>query len=211
VRQHGDGCIHQVYAGAALLRLLTNGGARLCKKARVGYVDADLVGAVGELADRQGVVKVLGGEWIDRHGDAVPVVRAFGQLFGQDLAVAALKVLGLALDLGRERGFKPMLHDDGVHLGAVLAGFADGLYHFALGCRAVKGQKLHQELGVLGRDTAHLDRLFKALVVRDNFAALNGADKGGLGALDYFFDAAAWAGEDGKEIYLDLVDIKRAV
>jgi len=61
VREHGDGGVYKVDAGTALLGLVAYRGARFGKKGRIGDMYANLKSTVGVSAQRECVVKVLGG------------------------------------------------------------------------------------------------------------------------------------------------------
>ena len=65
LRQHGDGAIGEVDAGAAQTGFEIEGGAGLDVFGHVGDVDLELVAAVGAIGDENGVVEVAGGLAVD--------------------------------------------------------------------------------------------------------------------------------------------------
>ena len=65
LRQHGDGAIGEVDAGAAQAGFEIEGGVGSDVLGHVGDVDLQLVAAVGALGDENGVVEVAGGLAVD--------------------------------------------------------------------------------------------------------------------------------------------------
>ena len=100
----------------------------------VGDMHADLPVAVGELADREGVVEVLGVARVDGEGCDAAEVLATGHLLGGDAGVDAvgglLDVLGIAVG-------EAELGQDGVHLGVVLTLGAQDVDDLATGVHLV--------------------------------------------------------------------------
>src|SRR3989338_10764991 len=122
-------------------------------------MDADFILAVGEFAQRQRVVEVLGGNRVDGHGSQLAIVGALRQFFFNYFAMAGFKRLCLRFYFGRKRSFEAVLHHNRVHLGAVLAGFADSFKNFALCYFAVVAYKFDKYFGSVGWSSADLYRI----------------------------------------------------
>ena len=92
-------------------------------------MDTDLVVAVVQLAERQGVVEVLGVGRVDGEGeDLAEVLAACAVLVGDDVGDEVGGVLHLFLELVGEAE----LRQDGVHFGIVLAGHAQDVHNVAV-------------------------------------------------------------------------------
>ena len=129
-REHRDGAVDKVDAGAALAGLLVDGSAGLDVPADVGDVHADLVVAIGQGLEGERVVKVLGVGRVDGEGKGVAEVGAALELGLADLLGDGV---GGILHLFFEAPGQVELGEDGVHLGVVLAREAEHLGDVALG------------------------------------------------------------------------------
>ena len=120
-RQHRDGAVGEVDAGAAQAGLGVDGRCRAHVVADVGDVDVQRVVAVGELVDPDGVVEVAGGLAVDgddRH--LAEVAAAFEFLRGDHDGDG----LGLLDHLGREAMRQVVLADDDFDVDSEIVGIA---------------------------------------------------------------------------------------
>ena len=144
LRQHGHGAVHQIDGGAAGLGLGVHRRPGLHVVRDVGDMDAHLVVAVVQLAERQGVVVVLGIRRVDGEGEDLPEVLATGAVLVGDFVGNGIRgVLHGLVELVR----KAELRQDGVHLGVVLAGHAQHVHDVADGARLAARPLVHD-----GRD-----------------------------------------------------------
>ena len=131
--EHRYGAVHQIDRRAAFDGFVIDHRVGLDVVGDVGDVDADLPDAVAHLADREGVVEVLGVGRVDREGHHLAEVAPPGDFVGRDAAVDGL---GGLFDLGFEAVREFVFGQDGVHFGVVVAGDAEPLDQFADGALA---------------------------------------------------------------------------
>ena len=156
LREHRDGPVHEIDGRAAGLGLLVDFGARADVPGDVRDVDADLVIAVREGLERQGVVVVLRVGGVDREGIGVPEVLAafqvlFGNLFGN--------LVGGILDLLLEAVGEAVFREDRMHFRVVLARHAEDVDDVAPGADLVAVPVVHDDGGLHAGPAAHLDGL----------------------------------------------------
>ena len=131
-RQHGDGAVGEIDAGAAQTGFLIErrvGGHVL---GYVGDVDLQFVVAVFELADVDGVVEIAGGFSVDGDDGKIAVVAAVTQCFGGNFGfVASFDGLGFLDHFGREAVGEVKLADHDFDVDSEVVFFAQNLDHAA--------------------------------------------------------------------------------
>ena len=102
----------------------------------IGDMHAHFVVSVGQTADRECIVEVLGILGVDRESRHIAHVLACGHDLGRDSGVDLLGSLlhGLGVSVGKSE-----LSKDGMDLGIVLAGFSKDVDDLALGVLGVVG------------------------------------------------------------------------
>ena len=131
-REHGDGAVNEVDAGAAEVGFVVDGRAGTDEMGDVGDVDAHFVVAVRKRAEGEGVVEVFGIGWVDGEGGDGAEVAAVFEVFGG----GGGEGVGLSRYLLGEVEREVVFGEDGEHLDVVVAwaaepfdDFADGVVH----------------------------------------------------------------------------------
>ncbi len=145
LRQHRHRAVHQIHRSGAVVGLLVHNVAGLDVERHVGDVDAHLVAPFVQLDEGNCVVEVFGIGRVDGEGRHLAVVLAPRDL---SLGDGVGNLVGGRTHLRLEAVRQLELGQDGVHLGVVLAGFAQHVYNLAL--------RLHTPSRPVGDHHSHL-------------------------------------------------------
>ena len=126
--EHGDGAVHEIDARGAFLGLLVDHRPGAHIMGDVGDMHSDLPIAVGKLADREGVVEILGVARVDGEGGDAAEILALGHLLFCDTLA---DLLGCFLHIFGIFVREAELGEDGVHLGVVLPFRSEDVEDFA--------------------------------------------------------------------------------
>ena len=149
--EHGDGAVHEIDGGGAVLGLAVDDVALTHVVAHVGDVYAYFPEVVLQASHGEGVVKVFGVLGVDGEGQYVAEVLAAGYLLACDTGVDAL--CGFRHGGGILVG-QAVLGEDGVHLGCVVAGVAEDIHHAAYGVLGGRGPVHDFDHGLLAVEGA---------------------------------------------------------
>jgi hypothetical protein len=121
-RQHGDGAVGEIDAGAAQAGFLIERRIGRHVLGHVGDVDLEFVVAVFELADVDGVVEIAGGFSVDGDDGKIAVVAAVAQCVGGNNIFDGLRFFD---DFGREAVGQVKLADHDLDVDSEVVFFAE--------------------------------------------------------------------------------------
>ena len=126
LREHGDGAIDEVDTRSTVVSFLVDGGAFFHVVGHIGDMHAHFPKATVELADRQGIIEVLGILGVDGTGeDLTEILTTVDLLLGD----GGIDLLGGLLHVLRILIGQVVLGEDGMHLGIVVTRLTQDIDH----------------------------------------------------------------------------------